>query len=129
MTVFEYRITRAEVLMGRDSEYPLTVQMEENLSELLRALNRFRAVYGKPMTVTSGYRPGRFNVKAGGAPNSTHLDCRACDFADPDGQLDDFCTKNVQVLEQCGLYLEHPDSTPGWTHLDTKPRNNRIFRP
>lgn len=129
MTVFEYKITRAEVLMGRDSEYPLTAHMEENLSELLRAINKFRAIYGIPMKVTSGYRPGKYNEAAHGAPNSTHLDCRACDFADPDGELDKYCLANQAVLEQCGLYLESPTKTPGWTHLDTKPRNNRVFQP
>lgn len=115
--------------MGREVEYPLTPVLEANLSELLLSLNKFRAAYGKPMVVTSGYRPGKYNEAAHGAPNSNHLVCQACDFADPDGSLDQWCLDNIPVLEQCGLYLESPGSTPGWTHLDTKPRNNRVFIP
>lgn len=115
--------------MGRDKEYPLTPILEQNLSKLLIALNRFRATYGKPMIVSSGYRPGKYNKATGGAEKSSHLTCEACDFSDPDGTLDEYCRNNVSVLEQCGLWLESPDKTPGWCHLDIKPRNNRIFLP
>lgn len=115
--------------MGREVEYPLTPDQVANLARLLESLNKFRSAYGKPMLVTSGYRPGRYNVQAGGAPNSAHLTCEACDFADPEGLLDEFCSKNTKLLDSCGLWLEHPDSTPGWTHLDIRARKNRIFRP
>lgn len=122
-------ITREEVLMGRDKEYPLSEAQAVNLSKLLKALNKFRNTYGKPMVVTSGYRPGSYNTRAGGAPNSAHLSCEACDFADTDGTLDQYCLDNQQVLIDCGLWQEHPDSTPGWIHIDTRPRKNRVFRP
>lgn len=126
---FEIHITRDEILMNRDREYPLTPHLEDNLRKLLLALNKFRNIYGKPMQVTSGYRPGKYNDAAGGAPNSAHISCEACDFADPLGELDDWCQANVRVLEQCGLWLESPTRTPGWTHMDIRPRNNRIFIP
>lgn len=115
--------------MGRDREYPLSDKLEENLRKLLVSLNKFRNIYGKPMTVTSGYRPGKYNTAAGGAKASAHLSCEACDFHDPDGTLDSYCLVNQQVLAECGLWLESPDSTPNWTHLDIKPRNNRVFKP
>ena len=114
--------------MGRDVEFPLSPELEKNLSNLLVALNAFRAVYGKPMRVSSGYRPGKYNTAAGGAPNSTHLVCMACDFADLDGSLDAFCLANLPSLEQCGLWLEDPERTHGWTHLDIRARNNRVFK-
>jgi hypothetical protein len=122
-------ISREEVLMGRDSEYPLDQQLEKNLSNLLSALNKFRAEYGKPMYVSSGYRPGKYNAAAGGAEHSSHLVCEACDFHDPKGELDEFCTRNLELLEQCGLYLEDPTYTPGWCHLQIRPTKNRIFKP
>jgi hypothetical protein len=118
-----------EILKGREVEYPLTPEARHNLDKLLESLNRFRAEYGKPMIVTSGYRPGHYNKKAGGASRSTHLTCQAADFADQDGALDQFCLENLDLLEDCGLWLEHPDATPGWCHLDTRPRNNRVFKP
>lgn len=124
-------ISRDEVLMGRDAQYPLTSQLEANLTGLLAALNQFRAAYGIPMIVSSGYRPGPYNSAAGGATNSPHLVCMACDFHDPDGTLDQYCLNNLELLEKCGLWLESPGHTPGWCHLQTRviPSGNRVFIP
>lgn len=124
-------ISRAEILMGRDAKYPLSQALEDNLKALLIALNEFRAVYGKPMTVTSGYRPGDFNKAAGGAPNSAHALCLACDFADKDGALDAWCLAHLDVLERCGLYLEDPGHTAGWCHLTVRAPHSgaRVFKP
>ena len=122
-------IQRNELLMGRDQQFPLSPELETNLSKLLSALNRFRTIYGKPMNVSSGYRPGHFNTDAGGAKNSTHLVCMACDFHDADGSLDQWCLDHLDVLEECGLYLESPDHTHGWCHLQIRPTKNRVFIP
>jgi len=122
-------ITREEILMKRDAEYPLSKELESNLVRLLEKLNKFRAAYGKPMFVSSGYRPGKYNKSAGGAKNSCHLTCEACDFKDSDGKLKQFIKDNPKVLEECDLYQEHPDSTPTWVHLQTRPTKNRVFKP
>lgn len=121
------KITRAEVLMGRDTEFPLDDTKEINLSLLLISVNKLRDLYGKPMYVSSGYRPGHYNKSAGGSPKSAHLTCEAVDFKDEDGKLKQFCTK--KILEECGLYIEHPDNTPTWCHLQTRTTKNRIFKP
>lgn len=120
-------ITRDEILMGRDKLYPLSPQLESNLSKLIIALNKLRALYGKPMFVSSGYRPGEFNTKAKGAKNSSHITCEAVDFKDADGAIKKFCTP--EILIQCGLFMEHLDATPTWCHLQIRPTNNRIFKP
>lgn len=123
-------ITREEVLMGRDKEYPLTPELETNLSRLLTALNKFRAAYGKPMLVTSGYRPGKYNKAAGGAKKSAHLTLEACDFSDPEGKLASFCIQNLKLLAECGLWMESPAKTKGWVHLQIRSVPGvRIFEP
>ena len=124
-------ITRNEILMGREKEFPLTAELEKNLEKLLKALNQFREIYGKPMHVSSGYRPGAFNESAGGAKKSNHMICLACDFVDVDSSLDSYCVANQDILEQCGLYLEHPKWTNTWCHLQcVKPASGkRIFVP
>jgi uncharacterized protein YcbK (DUF882 family) len=122
-------ISRAEVLMGRDRDYPLTPDMEKNLEKLLLAVNKLRVIYGKPMRVSSGYRPGHYNKAAGGAKNSTHLTCQAVDFADSDRTLAQWCLNNITVLADSGLYLEDPAHTPGWVHLQTRPTKKRVFTP
>ena len=78
-------ITREEVLMGRDRTHPLSPDLEANLANLLICLNKFRKEYGKPMRVSSGYRPAAINSKVGGAKKSAHMTCEACDFVDTDG--------------------------------------------
>lgn len=125
-------ITRAEVLMGRDTLYPLTPELENNLAILLFALNRFRKAYGKPLIVSSGYRPPEINKGvAGAAKRSNHMLCLACDFKDADGSLAKFCLDNLELLKELGLYLEHPSATKGWVHLQAvAPKSgNRVFYP
>ena len=124
-------ISRDEILMSRDDQYPLSNELEANLAELLPALNKFREIYGKPMVVSSGYRPGHFNSDAGGAKGSAHSVCLACDFHDQDGALDAYCSANLSVLVDCGLYLEDPGHTPGWCHLTTRApaSGHRVFIP
>ena len=125
-------ISREEVLMGREKAYPLNAEQEANLQQLLKALNLFRQMYGKPMYVTSGYRPAAINANVpGAAKKSAHMSCQACDFKDTDGSLDKYCMDNLYILEQCGLYLEHPSATQGWCHLQIRRpgSGNRVFKP
>jgi hypothetical protein len=83
------------------------------------------------MIVSSGYRPGAYNKAAGGAQRSLHMTCQACDFRDPDGQLDLWLMRNVGMLQDFGLYLEHPEWTPGWTHLQSVApvSGSTVFKP
>jgi uncharacterized protein YcbK (DUF882 family) len=118
-------ITREEILKGAVPPENLA----SNLDRLLEALNKFREVYGKEMIVTSGYRSPEHNAAVGGRPGSAHLTCEACDFADPERTLAHFCLANRQLLEACGLWMESPDHTPNWVHLQTRPAHNRVFIP
>lgn len=128
---YTYKVSRTEVLMGRDQEYPLTTELEVNLADLLRRLNQFREAYGLPMVVSSGYRPGRYNTAAGGAPHSAHLTCQACDFSDPQGAIKHWVTTSPGILESCGLWMEDPGHTIGWIHLQSRPvsSGNHVFLP
>lgn len=124
-------LTRDDILMGRDKQFPLTPELQANLGHLLANLNKFAVRYNKKLVVTSGYRPAGYNTAAGGAVHSNHMVCLACDFHDPDGAIDAFSEANLQVLADCGLYLEDPAHTPGWCHLQAvAPHSgNRIFIP
>lgn len=125
-------ITREEILMGRDKQYPLNQEQEENLNKLLIAVNKFREEYGRPLIVSSGYRPAAINANVNGAAKkSNHIMCLAVDFKDTDGKIDKFCLDNLDLLKECGLYLESPNHTPGWCHLQCVPpkSGNRIFNP
>ena len=127
-------IAKSEILMGRDESHKTdyTQEVSDNIDKLLIPLNKFREAYGKPMTVTSGWRPPSINAgTTGAAKKSNHMLGLACDFLDKDGALDKFCMENLSLLEDLGLYLEHPDSTPNWCHLQCVPpkSGNRVFKP
>jgi hypothetical protein len=85
-----------------------------------------------PVVVSSGWRPRGLNAKIkGAAKNSYHIYGKAVDIAD-NGELDRAIQANPALLEKWGLWLEHPDNTPGWTHLDVGTRTDRdirIFKP
>jgi len=114
---------------GRDKEFPLTEEQEENLEKLLIVMDQFREAYGKPLQISSGYRPAAQNASVGGAKKSNHIMCLAVDFVDKDGAIDKFCLTNLKLLERLGLYLEEPAHTPGWSHIQLKKTSKRVFRP
>ena len=69
-----------------------------------------------------------------GAPSSSHKQGQGVDRYDPEGLIDAWCMNNSEVgglLETCGIYIENPAATPGWSHWTTRrPRSgNRVFRP
>lgn len=121
-------ITKADILMGRDKEYPLTPQLEVNLSILVQKINILEASCPFKFKLTSGYRPGRFNTAAKGAKNSAHLTCEAVDVADAKGILKEYLVKNIEILNKLGLYMEDPAKTKTWVHLQTRKTKNNPFK-
>lgn len=126
----------AEQILTSDNKYPdrlleATSDIIHNCEVLALLLTDLLEHYGRRPAITSGYRTAEANKAAGGAKLSNHQLGLACDFADPKGEFDKWCMSNTGVLASIGLYLEHPDSTPSWTHLQSKaPRSGRIvFKP
>jgi len=122
-------ITPEEYLMGRDKEFPLDMLQAQNMANLLARVNWLLGKLNIQAKVSSGYRPSAINRKIGGAKMSTHTVCAGIDLHDKDRSLADLLRDNLDLLEECGLWLEHPDHTLSWVHLDTKQRKNRIFIP
>jgi hypothetical protein len=73
-----------------------------------------------------GFRPQGSSV---GAPSSSHKEGRGVDIYDPDGDIDDAI--DDAILEQFGLFREHPAATRSWCHITTRsPRSGkRSFYP
>lgn len=129
-------ISKSEILMGRDKQFPTdyTQEVSDNIDKLLIPLNKFRELYNHPMVVSSGWRPPSINKKIGGASHSNHCIGLACDFKDSDGSLAKFALEldKQGKLKELGLWLENPEKTKGWVHLDIKNRGDRksnIFNP
>lgn len=86
----------------------------------------------KDPKVNSGWRPASYNLTVlGAAKRSLHITGQAIDLADPDGELDEFLFDNAHLLEEVGLWVEHPAATRRWCHLQSEsPRSgNRFFWP
>lgn len=78
-----------------------------------------------------GFRPQDCKI---GAAKSSHKEAKAVDLYDPLGHIDAWCMANIERggrLEQCGIYLEHPSKTNGWSHWSIKApgSKNRVFFP
>ena len=124
----------ADYYMGRDREYhaELTPELRANARETVGRVNRLLKRAGFTRRVTSGWRPAAVNATVpGAAKGSKHISCIAIDLEDRDGALDAWCMAHLDVLEELGLWLEHPDATPYWCHLQTLPprSGNRVFQP
>ena len=122
-----------------------TEQMVDNATKLLRQVNKLLEeadgdgilLIPDPDTGTliSGSKGGsgdggfRLPDSATGRPLSAHKQARAVDVYDPKNDLDRWITD--RTLSVYGLYREHPDSTMGWCHLQTKaPKSGkRTFYP
>lgn len=128
-------ITLDQYAMGRSLEYQDEWQGAfVNAVDLLGRVNALLNEIGWALDVkvTSGFRPLALNQKVKRAAKSSyHMIGKAVDFADDDhmfrryfNPLMDMGAANV--LRKYGLFMEHPDSTPTWIHLDT---GNRIDRP
>lgn len=112
--------------------HKLPDRVEANLQRLLVKINQVRALYGKPMIVTSGVRTQEeqavINPKA---PHSRHIDGEAVDIADPKGELKDWIKNHVPDMETIGFWFEDFSATPTWVHFQIVPpkSGSRFFLP
>ena len=97
-----------------------------NLNFLMNDLDKVRETYGKPIIVTSGYRPPILNAKVGGSPTSAHKYGLAADIKSKSSLND-----NVKILEAAieskipfdQLIIEYPTFEKGklvsmkWLHV------------
>lgn len=101
-------------------------EVVEHISELCeKFLEPLRVAYGKPITITSGYRCEKLNKAVGGVSTSAHLRGYAADITSEEGasELFNFITEWVK---SCGvkfdqIFLEKKGATK-WVHIGY--RNN-----
>ena len=104
-----------------------TPEIEKNLTILIEhCLDPIREKFGKPITVTSGYRCEKLNKLVGGKPNSQHLKGQAADL------VGDTNTKTKDIFEiakQLGnfdqLLFEKNSKGSIWVHISYKDSGNR----
>jgi hypothetical protein len=140
-------ITVDDYFMGRRETHPLalTPDIERNATRTVNVANALLAramsagihLGTNPKTgsgVNSGWRPPALNAATkGAATNSKHMTGMAVDVYDPDGKIDAWLMTEAgqQALKDVGIWIEHPDATPGWSHWQIVPPGSgrRVFHP
>jgi hypothetical protein len=102
--------------------------LDRNFRKLLEEI---RTEFGRPMVISSGARCTVHNRKIGGARGSAHtlgkaVDIRALKDSDYRRDLLTFLTAR---LDKYNLWMEDPEHTTSWIHLQSRPAAHRIFKP
>lgn len=90
-------------------------------------LNRIREDFGQPIGVTNVSRCQfhNDNMTPPGAPHSAHVDGVAADLV----RTPELLAFLLARLETYNVYLENPQETAVWIHVQTRPVINRVFSP
>lgn len=139
-----YMISLKELLKGKDFS-SLPQEHQANMMELLLRINKVRSAYGRPMTVTSGYRAKEDHIriykelaiKRGTKFDETkipwgsqHLKASAVDISDPDGKLFEWTKQNEKLMESIGLWIEEKDDQKRVHYQIYPPKSGkRFFKP
>lgn len=123
------RVTKADI--NKDG-YPETPEINMNLNTLVERLNKLIDKGCPIKRITSGLRSQADQQRINpSAPKSKHLVGAAADVEDREHFVKLWCTNNVNILEDVGLWCEALSSTPTWTHFQIFPPKSgkRFFQP
>ena len=97
-----------------------TILIDEGLVVLLQCI---REHFGKPVTITSGYRTAAHNAAVGGAKSSQHLLGRAADIRVEGVSVEDVAAYAESLMPDWGGVGRYPvkaGRATGWVHVDTR---------
>lgn len=97
-----------------------TVMVDETLTVVLQCI---REHFGKPVTITSGYRTAAHNAAVGGAKSSQHLLGRAADIRVEGVSVEDVAAYTESLMPDWGGVGRYPvkaGRAAGWVHVDTR---------
>ena len=97
-----------------------TVMVDETLTVVLQCI---REHFGKPVTITSGYRTAAHNAAVGGAKSSQHLLGRAADIRVQGVSVEDVAAYAESLMPDWGGVGRYPAKAgraAGWVHVDTR---------
>lgn len=136
-----FMVSLKELLKGKDFS-TVPKEHQDNLLILLEKINKVRAAYNKPMTVTSGYRSKEDHIRIykelaikrkvefdeTKIPwGSQHLKGAAVDISDPDGKLFEWTKQNEKLMEQIGLWMEEKDDQKRVHYQTLPPKSGKRF--
>lgn len=130
MTKFKYfeltEFLKSEEALNRKIDNSPTFEVVDHLEELIsKLLEPMRKAYGKPLTISSGYRCPKLNQAVGGVATSAHKVGYAADIKVKDIEnLFNFVTEWVKangiMFDQ--IFIETKGSSK-WLHVGFKNQN------
>lgn len=121
-------LCRSETASKHKIENTPSAEIITNLTALVdNILDPLREAWGRPITVTSGYRCKELNKAVGGVPTSQHKQGQAADISvgsiEENKKLFDLAIKLKlpydQIIDEYGYK---------WVHISYSPRNRRAIR-
>lgn len=109
--------TVREVANDSKDRIPRTDKVKTNVLTLAKELDKIREAWGKPIIVTSWYRPAAVNKSVGGAKNSQHLYGAAVDIK----TTSDIYEFQEWLDERWGNRALGYGAKKGFVHLDLRP--------
>ena len=103
----------------RDGSDPVFID-----TALVEVLEKIRTHFGKPVTITSGFRTASWNAKQKNAAKfSQHLYGRAADIRVQGASVEEVAACAERLLHGCGGVGRYPAKAgraAGWVHVDTR---------
>lgn len=126
MRYFTYsEFERSDTATRRKIANTMPESAKKNVTALVdKVLDPLREAWGKPITVTSGYRSPALNKAVGGEATSQHLTGQAADIT-TGNRVDN--RKLFQLVIDLGLPFDQliDESNFSWMHISHGPRNRR----
>jgi putative chitinase len=92
--------------------------VQSNILKIMQEVQKIRDDYGKPITITSGYRPEHINRAVNGVSGSRHISGEAVDIcpSDPQADINDF----QNWLDQHWYGALGYGAAKGFVHIDCR---------
>lgn len=103
---------------------PNAQQLNSLINLVEKILQPVRDLYGKPITVTSGFRNEEVNRAVGGAKTSQHMRGEAADIKCSDNAAIFKLIKDNFLFDQL-IWEKGNDKQPAWVHVSLKKFGNR----
>ena len=98
-----------------------SVEVQQNIEELLEVLDDLREFYGKPIKITSGFRCTELNRLVGGSPTSAHVIGYAADLQPVQGSFEEFKAEVLRWLDKSGVKFDQciieKSKSAQWVHF------------
>lgn len=118
-TLEEMTVSQTGARLGIDNTP--TLQDLANLHDLAAALEQVRALLGRPLLITSGYRSAKLNQAIGGAAHSAHMLGYAADFISPPESPLDIC----HAIARSSIPFDQLIQEHDWVHFAIGATNRR----